>query len=79
MIKVYQHQHKSKPYKQEKFKGAEISVEDAITILVDTSEIETSCFMPLKNLVNSMPRRLQDVSRREGNPRQYILAMGLYT
>jgi hypothetical protein len=43
MMNIYQHQHKGKPHTQEKFQGAAISVEGAITILVDTSEIVTSC------------------------------------
>jgi hypothetical protein len=33
MMKNCQHQHKSKPYTQEKSQGAAISVEDAITII----------------------------------------------
>ncbi len=37
------HQHKDMRHTEEKFQGAAISVEDAITISVDTSEIETSC------------------------------------
>jgi hypothetical protein len=43
MLKNHQRQHKGKPHTQEKFQDAAISVENAVTNSVDTSEIETSC------------------------------------
>jgi hypothetical protein len=42
MMKNHQHQHKGKSHTLEKFQDASISVEDEITVLVDTSGIEAS-------------------------------------
>jgi hypothetical protein len=70
MMKNCQHQHKGKAHVQEKSQSAAISVEGAITNSVNTCEIDFMC-MYLKNVVNSMPKRLQDIIRREGNPSKY--------
>jgi hypothetical protein len=43
-------------------------VEDAVTNSVDTSEIETSCYVPEESGEFHTPKRLQDVIRRDGNP-----------
>jgi hypothetical protein len=69
-MEFYQHQHKGRPHTCEKIQGTATNLEDAIIIFRGIN-VPNGHSLLMWNLVKSMPRRLEDVFSREGNPSKY--------
>ncbi len=69
-LKFLQYQHKGKPHTCEKSQNTATKIEDAIIIFRGIYFPDGHSLL-MRNLVESMPRRLEDVLSREGNPSNY--------
>jgi hypothetical protein len=69
-MKCFHRQHKGSPHTHEQAEGTATNREDTVIIFRGVNFPDAPSLY-MKNLVDSMPKRLEDFLSREGNPSEY--------